>query len=76
MEQIIVRRFQPADFSGVIVVEREQFSEHDPYTYMTLYEIAQALYLSAGFSDFEGVLLCVPMSGWVMWLGGFMGWNG
>jgi len=47
MEQIIVRRFQPADFSGVIAVEREQFSEHDPYMYMTLYEMNEDTFFVA-----------------------------
>ena len=44
---IIVRRFQPADFSGVIAVEREQFDEHDPYLYMNLYELNEDTFFVA-----------------------------
>ncbi|MEA3281397.1 MAG: ribosomal protein S18-alanine N-acetyltransferase [Euryarchaeota archaeon] len=36
---IIIRKFQPRDFAGVIEIEHEQFSEHDPYLYMSLYEL-------------------------------------
>jgi len=36
---ILVRKFQPGDFAGVIEIEHEQFSEHDPYLYMSLYEL-------------------------------------
>lgn len=36
---IHIHRFQPGDFPGVIDIEREQFSEHDPYLYMNLYEL-------------------------------------
>jgi ribosomal-protein-alanine N-acetyltransferase len=44
---IIVRRFQPVDFSGVIAVEREQFDEHDPYLYMNLYELNEDTFFVA-----------------------------
>jgi len=44
---IIVRRFQPADFSGVITIEREQFDEHDPYLYMSLYEFNEDTFFVA-----------------------------
>ena len=36
---ILIRKFQPGDFAGVIEIEHEQFSEHDPYLYMSLYEL-------------------------------------
>ena len=36
---ILVRKFRPSDFAGVIEIEHEQFSEHDPYLYMSLYEL-------------------------------------
>ena len=36
---ILIRKFQPRDFAGVIEIEHEQFSEHDPYLYMSLYEL-------------------------------------
>ncbi|RJS73827.1 ribosomal-protein-alanine N-acetyltransferase [ANME-2 cluster archaeon] len=44
---IIIRRFQPGDFSGVIDIENEQFSEHDPYMYMTLYELNEDTFFVA-----------------------------
>lgn len=36
---ILIRKFRPRDFAGVIEIEHEQFSEHDPYLYMSLYEL-------------------------------------
>ncbi len=51
---IIIRRFQPGDFSGVIDIENEQFSEHDPYMYMTLYELNEDTFFVA---DHHGVVV-------------------
>ncbi|MEA1945542.1 MAG: ribosomal protein S18-alanine N-acetyltransferase [Euryarchaeota archaeon] len=51
---IIIRRFQPGDFSGVIGIENEQFSEHDPYMYMTLYELNEDTFFVA---DHHGVVV-------------------
>lgn len=33
-----IRPFQPEDFQDVLHIEQEIFKEHDPYTYMELYE--------------------------------------
>ena len=44
---ILIRKFQPHDFSGVIAIEREQFGEHDPYMYMTLYELNEDTFFVA-----------------------------
>lgn len=33
-----IRAFQPEDFNDIIEIERQVFSEHDPYIYMELYE--------------------------------------
>ena len=44
---ILIRRFKPGDFTGVIEVEREQFGEHDPYMYMSLYELNEDTFFVA-----------------------------
>ncbi|MCZ7369834.1 MAG: ribosomal protein S18-alanine N-acetyltransferase [Candidatus Methanoperedens sp.] len=35
---IIIRKFQPQDFPGVIDIEKRVFNEHDPFFYMQFYE--------------------------------------
>lgn len=35
---IIIRKFQPEDFSSVIEIEKKVFNEHDPFYYMKFYE--------------------------------------
>ena len=44
---ILIRRFKPCDFAGVIEIEREQFDEHDPYLYMSLYELNEDTFFVA-----------------------------
>ncbi|TFH46552.1 MAG: ribosomal-protein-alanine N-acetyltransferase [ANME-2 cluster archaeon] len=42
-----IRPFQPDDFHEVINLEMEIFKEHDPYTYMELYETVSDGFLVA-----------------------------
>jgi ribosomal-protein-alanine acetyltransferase len=44
---ILIRKFKPCDFAGVIEIEHEQFSEHDPYLYMSLYELNEDTFFVA-----------------------------
>jgi len=44
---ILIRKFKPRDFAGVIEIEHEQFSEHDPYLYMSLYELNEDTFFVA-----------------------------
>jgi len=38
MSSPVIRRFRPSDFSQVVSIEREVFSEHDPVLYVDFYE--------------------------------------
>jgi len=44
---ILIHKFKPRDFAGVIEIEHEQFSEHDPYLYMSLYELNEDTFFVA-----------------------------
>ena len=49
---IIIRKFQPSDFQGVIEIERKAFNEHDPYLYMQFYEIYPDTFIVAEINGF------------------------
>lgn len=49
---IIIRKFQPSDFQGVIEIERKVFNEHDPYLYMQFYEIYPDTFIVAEMNGF------------------------
>lgn len=34
----LIRKFEPADFTRVIEIEKQVFNEHDPFFYMKFYE--------------------------------------
>lgn len=36
---LLVRKFQPADFQQVMMIEKEVFNDHNPLVYMRLYEL-------------------------------------
>lgn len=36
---MIIRSFEPDDFEGVLEIESEAFSEHNPFIYMNFYEM-------------------------------------
>ncbi|MBE0520754.1 MAG: ribosomal protein S18-alanine N-acetyltransferase [Candidatus Methanoperedenaceae archaeon] len=50
---IIVRKFQPEDFSSVIEIEKKVFDEHDPFYYMKFYETCSEGFLVA---EFDGIV--------------------
>ena len=36
---MIIRKFEPYDFEGVLNIEMEAFTEHNPFVYMNFYEM-------------------------------------
>ncbi|MGM0771247.1 MAG: ribosomal protein S18-alanine N-acetyltransferase [Halobacteriota archaeon] len=36
---MIIRKFEPCDFEGVLDIETEAFTEHNPFVYMNFYEM-------------------------------------
>ncbi|AKB84081.1 ribosomal protein S18-alanine N-acetyltransferase [Methanococcoides methylutens] len=36
---MIIRKFEPCDFEGVLNIEMEAFTEHNPFVYMNFYEM-------------------------------------
>jgi len=46
---IVVRRFEPSDFQQVMEIEKEAFSEHNPYLYMQFYELNADTFLVASY---------------------------
>jgi len=51
---IIIRKFEPQDFQGVIELERLVFNEHDPYMYMQFYETFPETFIVA---KLDGIII-------------------
>lgn len=51
---IVIRKFQPSDFSGVIELEKKVFNEHDPYFYMQFYETCSEGFIVA---EINGIVI-------------------
>lgn len=45
--KMIIRHFEPEDFTEVMKIETEAFSEHNPYIYMNFYEMNSDCFLVA-----------------------------
>ncbi len=44
---MIIRQFEPDDFQGVLLIEMEAFSEHNPFLYINFYELNRDYFLVA-----------------------------
>ncbi len=44
---MIIRKFEPLDFEGIVAIEYEAFTEHNPYLYMNFYEMNRDTFLVA-----------------------------
>lgn len=62
-----IRAFQPEDFNDVIQIERQVFSEHDPYVYMELYEsVPEGFYVAIMEGETVGYVvgfISIPIRG-------------
>jgi ribosomal-protein-alanine N-acetyltransferase len=55
---LLVRPFQPEDFSKVIEIEWQVFKEHDPYIYMELYEnVSDGFYVAVVDNNVVGYVV-------------------
>ncbi len=51
---IVIRKFQPSDFSGVIELEKKVFNEHEAYLYMQFYETCSEGFIVA---ELNGIVI-------------------
>ncbi|WP_440953065.1 ribosomal protein S18-alanine N-acetyltransferase [Methanococcoides sp. FTZ1] len=48
---MIIRKFEPYDFEGVLNIEMEAFTEHNPFVYMNFYEMSNEGFFVASVND-------------------------
>ncbi len=61
---MIVRNFEPKDFSEVLEIESEAFAEHNPFIYMNFYEMNSECFLVAEErEDITGFVVGYQISG-------------
>jgi ribosomal-protein-alanine N-acetyltransferase len=49
---MIIRKFEPTDFEGVLEIESVAFAEHNPFLYMNFYEMNNEGFLVAEEEDY------------------------